>query len=242
MAIVFFSDIDDTLIQRKKNYRLPVTNDANVPTVSTSYSTAVQKSLINLCNEQIFIPVTGRNKAAIDRLSIAMTSFKVIDHGAIILNENDEVDPLWQQMLVKESGSWQGVLEDYSARILKFIDEKGLELRCKLISDFGFACYVSIKGRYDELLKLSAITDQFSALANNARVHINDSNMALLPPFACKKRAVEFLQQYFIAQAKDTLFVGMGDSNSDLAFMQTCHFQMIPQHSQINTENLYEHY
>lgn len=242
MAIVFFSDIDDTLIQRKKNYQPPISSAADVPTVSSSYSTAVQQSLINLCNEQVFIPVTGRNKAAIDRLSIAMTSFKVIDHGAIILNKDDEIDPLWQQILMKESDSWQSVLEDYAAKIVALINEEKLALRCKVISDFGVVCYVSIKGKYDELLKLSEISDQFNALADNARVHLNDSNMALLPPFACKKRAVEFLQKYYTAQAKDTLFVGMGDSNSDLAFMQTCHFQMIPQHSQINMENLYEHY
>lgn len=242
MAIVFFSDIDDTLIQRKKNYQPPISSDVELPTVSSSYSTPAQQSLINLCNEQVFIPVTGRNKAAIDRLSIMMNSFKVIDHGAIILNENDEIDPDWQKILLKESDSWQHILADYAARIIQFIKDKSLALRCKLISDFGFACYVSIKGSYDELLKLSAITDQFSVLADNARVHLNGSNMALLPPFACKKRAVEFLQQYFLAQAQDTLFVGLGDSNSDLAFMQTCHFQMIPQHSQINTENLYEHY
>ncbi|MFT5707215.1 MAG: hydroxymethylpyrimidine pyrophosphatase-like HAD family hydrolase [Oceanospirillaceae bacterium] len=241
MPIVFFSDIDDSLIQTKRkclDEPVLTTTAVDKEGLAASFSTPAQQLLINLCNEHIFIPVTGRNKAALDRVSIAHSSFQVIDHGAIVLNAQGELDKGWLNILADQTAQWRPVLTDYVDQVQQVISEQKLALRCRIISDFGIACYISIKGEQADLTKLAQISERFSTLDENARVHINGDNMALLPPYACKKSAVNYLKQHFLADNQQTLFVGIGDSDSDLAFMQACHFQMIPQKSQISEGRL----
>jgi hypothetical protein len=241
MPIVFFSDIDDSLIQTKRkclDEPVLTTTAVDKEGLAASFSTPAQQLLINLCNEHVFIPVTGRNKAALDRVTIEHSSFQVIDHGAIILNAQGELDGCWAAILADQTAQWESLLIDYVNQVQQMIDEQALALRCRIISDFDIACYISIKGEQTDLAKLAQIGSRFSALDDNARVHINGDNMALLPPYACKKRAVEFLKQRFLVNDQQSLFVGIGDSDSDLAFMQACHFQMIPQKSQITAGKL----
>jgi hypothetical protein len=241
MSIVIFSDIDDTLIQTER--KSPQGAELTVTAVDkedqpASFSTLPQMHLFNWYANQQLIPVTGRNKDALDRVSLQFTSYKVIDHGAIVLDEQDEIDSNWLDILNRESGDWQKILDNYVDEVTNKINDQQLSLRCRVINDFGFPCYISIKGEPDDLKKLAGVAERFCQLSDNARQHINGNNMALLPPYACKKRAVEFLQQQFLSENNGTLFVGAGDSSSDLAFMQSCHFQMIPLISQISRNNL----
>jgi hydroxymethylpyrimidine pyrophosphatase-like HAD family hydrolase len=241
MPIVFFSDIDDTLIQSKKkclDEPKLTARAVDLQGKSSSYSTQQQQLLIDMCNEHIFIPVTGRNKAATDRVNLNNSSFQVIDHGAIILNSQGELDLGWSKILQAQAAQWQVILEKYLQEIKQCVASKQLAVRSKMITDFGYACYVSVKGSEESLSQLLPITERFAKQGENARVHFNATNMALLPPFACKKRAVLYLKEHFLALDSATLFIGLGDSNSDLDFMHTCHFQMIPQHSQISREKL----
>ena len=241
MPIVFFSDIDDTLIQTQKKCLNEVkltTNAVDANGQPSSFSTPAQQQLINMCNEHIFIPVTGRNKAALDRVSISTNGFQVIDHGAIVLNEKGDMDEQWATILTEQSLDWHNILEDHLKQVQHIVAKKSLALRCRIIFDFGFACYISIKGNPLDLVKLDEICQNFCAIADNARVHTNGDNMALLPPFACKKLAVNYLKQNYLTINSETLFIGLGDSNSDLPFMQECHFQMIPPKSQISADKL----
>jgi hydroxymethylpyrimidine pyrophosphatase-like HAD family hydrolase len=241
MSIVVFTDIDDTLIQTKRKCEsgteMAVTafdKDAQ----PASFSSVGQLRFYNWCNDQRLIPVTGRNKEALDRVSLAFNTYKVIDHGAIILDEYNKIEADWLRVLNRESTQWQEILTHYVEEVLAIITKQRLSLRCRIITDFGFPCYISIKGEPDDLLKLNGIGERFCQQADNARVHINGKNMALLPPYACKKRAVEFLQKILITGQSNLLFLGVGDSNSDLAFMSSCHFQVIPSVSQISQDKL----
>lgn len=241
MSIVVFTDLDDTLIQTEKkcpsNEKL-TTTATDKEGQPASYSTSAQLSLFDWCSAQSIIPVTGRNKQALDRVSLPFTQYKVIDHGAIILNQQNLIDPEWLELIKTQSQQWVSILELYLSKVEQEIRRQQLSLRCRIISDFDIACYISIKGEADDLDKLNVIADQFSLQDANARVHINGSNMALLAPYSCKKRAVEFLQKRFRQENSSTLFIGAGDSNSDLPFMQSCHFQVIPTTSQITRDKL----
>lgn len=241
MSIVVFTDIDDTLIQTKRKCvsgeEMAVTaidKDAQ----PASFSSAGQLHFYHWCNDQRLIPVTGRNKEALDRVSLSFDTYKVIDHGAIILDEENDIESDWLQVLTQESCQWQEILDHYVEEVLAIITSQQLSLRCRVISDFGFPCYISIKGESTDLLQLEGIAERFCQQAENARMHINGKNMALLPPYACKKRAVEFIQKKLIADQSNLLFLGVGDSTSDLAFMASCHFQVIPSVSQISQDKL----
>jgi hydroxymethylpyrimidine pyrophosphatase-like HAD family hydrolase len=242
MKTVILSDIDDTLIGTIKK----CTEGASLEVAGTdklgqplSYTTQHQRWLIDLFSQHEFIPVTGRNKAALDRVSIDFNSFKVIDHGAIILDANDELMPSWAEVIERYIPDWQPILEQYNADINALIERDGLNIRCHIISDYGFPCYVSIKSDTEDLSILDSFASSFCALGDNARSHINGHNMALLPPYTCKKTSVEFLQQHYLATIDDDVFfLAAGDSCSDLPYMNSCDFSLIPQRSQITKERL----
>lgn len=241
MTIIVFSDIDDTLIQSKRkclDIDIAQVTATNKDSKSSSFSTIEQLHLYNWFNNENLIPVTGRGKEAFERISLSFNSYKVINHGAIILNKENVLDEEWNTLIKRETQRWGRVLQQYFQELLDFIDQRKLVLRCRLVDEFGYKCYISIKGNHNDLLKLSTITERFLALPDNTRLHFNDQNMALLPPYACKKRAVEFLQEKHRKADPNTLFIGVGDSNSDLNFMSSCHFQMLPTNSQINREKL----
>ena len=70
-------------------------------------------------------------------------------------------------------------------------------------------------------------TDDFS-------VHTNDRDLAFLPPYASKRRSVNFLKRIFKNEYNGHItFFGLGDSLSDSGFMSICDFQIIPSNSQI---------
>ena len=243
MKTIIFSDIDDTLISTKSK----CTEGALLEVGGTdklgqplSYTTQHQRWLIELFSGHDLIPVTGRNKAALDRVNIPFESFKVIDHGAIIIDENDELMPDWAAIIEGYIPKWQPILEQYNADINALIERDGLQIRCHIISDYGYPCYVSIKSETEDLALLDLFAESFCALGDNARAHVNGHNMALMPPYTCKKASVEFLQQHYLAEAKDddVFFLGAGDSSSDLPYMNTCDFSLIPQRSQITKDKL----
>lgn len=241
MPIVLFSDIDDTLIQTKTkcpNGALLEVGGLDKMGEPLSYITEQQRKLITQFEQHEFIPVTGRNKSALDRVTIPFNSFKVVDHGAIVLDANDELLADWVTFIDKLSLVWQPILERFNETINTYIKEHKLSLRCHIISDFDFPCYISIKGETEHLARLKSFAEEFCSLGDNAREHVNGHNMALLPPYACKKKAVEFLKQHYLALEPSTLFIAAGDSSSDLPYMNECHFSIIPSTSQITQEKL----
>lgn len=241
MTIVVFSDIDDTLMQTKR--KCPSNESLQVGAVdknglALSFTTQQQNHLLTLFKHCELIPVTGRNKDALDRVSMDFIGYKIIDHGAIILNENNHIVPDWLDILNVECEKWHDLLEKYNQNINEIIQQNNLELRCKVISDYGFSCYISIKGNSNDFPQLNSLASTFCCLADNARLHINGNNMALLPPYACKKQAVDFLKTNYIIEDDSTLFIAAGDSCTDLPYMSSCHFKIIPSSSQIANEKL----
>jgi predicted mannosyl-3-phosphoglycerate phosphatase (HAD superfamily) len=59
--------------------------------------------------------------------------------------------------------------------------------------------------------------------------------MALLPPFADKEKAVAFLMRRIRDTVLNPLFLGLGDSITDLPFLRLCHYAITPRGSQIQT-------
>ena len=239
MSVVLFTDIDDTLIQTERKHpggSEPYVSAVDKEGKAASFSTPQQRLLLSLFEQHHIVPVTGRNKDALDRLVWRFDGFKVIDHGAIVIGHDDKIDQTWFELIEFDTQKWSQILNDYNKRINAYIIDQELNLRCRVISDYGIDCYLSIKGEAVELPRLSEISADFCALDDHARVHINDQNMALLPPYTCKKKAVEFVKNVYLDKGEETLFVGAGDSTTDLPFMSDCDFHLIPSSSQITRD------
>jgi hydroxymethylpyrimidine pyrophosphatase-like HAD family hydrolase len=235
--VYVFTDLDDTLFQtRGKCGDGPVHEAAyDKEGAPLSYHTEEQLALLGLFGTATLIPVTGRNLAALNRVrSVRFPWLRVTSHGALVLDAEEKLLPSWARLLDAELATWEARFEDALAYAHDRIKTEGLSLRAKVIHDQDIPVYVSIKGESDEI---AAMSEAFRPLWSEGVVHRNGHNMALLPPYASKARAVEHIMALIREEAAaPPLFVGLGDSLTDVPFLKLCHFALTPQGSQIHQE------
>jgi hydroxymethylpyrimidine pyrophosphatase-like HAD family hydrolase len=234
-SVFVFTDLDDTLFQtRHKCPEVGALFEAAVDRQGRSlgYFTPQQKALVRLLEQGTVIPVTGRNAIALERVHLEFSSYRITSHGALILGENGLLDEAWWRLIRAQHEQWIEPMATTLAHLSRIIAREGLAIRCRLIEDQGIPVYVSIKGEEVALGKIAeAVRGIWSA--HGTRVHRNGQNMALLPPFAHKEQAVGFLMERLKRHKGEPLFIGIGDSMTDLPFLRLCHYALIPQRSQI---------
>jgi len=240
---IIFTDIDDTLLQsrRKCPPDTPLYDggyDSQGELISL-YSEQ-QKTLLHWFSDGRIIPVTGRNTAALHRLTVQFQHEKIVNHGALILDEHYDVIPTWRAKIASAIEVWQDFLVDINIRVNAAITQQNLSLRSRVVEDHDVPCYVSIKGDPSQFSQLQSLLDEHKAYQQGAIIHLNGRNMALLPCYASKANAVAFLMNDYKKTYPHSLFIGAGDSHSDLPFMQLCHYMMIPHQSQINQRQIWE--
>ncbi len=240
--VFVFSDLDDTLlqIQRKCITAGPLTEAAvDREGQPLSFHSPEQLLLLELFKPCTLIPVTGRNLSALDRIrSPSFSSYRITSHGAVVWRTDKGLLPDWKRKIEQEASLWEPRMQ----RLLKVIEdfhqaERGGDLRFRMIYDAGIPVYLSIKGSQEYLSRIEDMLYPVWSQEMGAVIHRNDHNMALLPPYADKAKAVKYVMELIRAQCEvSPLFIGMGDSLTDLSFLKACHFALTPQHSQIHQE------
>lgn len=235
--IIAFSDLDDTLFSSPREFDavegLHVAATLPGGEVGAYASSAQSKMLEMISSSCMLVPVTGRRTGSLSRVLCPFNGDKIASHGAIILDKENNIHPEWQRVLNAEVGPWRVKMAELYMAACEHIEVHGLDLRVRIVEDSGYPCYLCIKGDTDDLRKIHA--DHFGKLANGFFIHVNNRNLAFLPPYASKQRAVIFLKQRYQKEFKGApMYLGLGDSLSDLPFMSECHFQIIPSVSQIS--------
>ncbi len=235
MQLAIFSDLDDTWFQTAP--KCGGLTDNTVAALdrlgqALSFHKPVQHALLKLLHPAAthFIPVTGRNGEALARVvSPTWTDWAITSHGAWVLQAGGQPDAAWQAYLAPHLAVWIPHLTAFAAEAQPLAAHHAG--RARLILDQALPVYVSCKG---EAAYLDAVEAQLTApwQALGGQVHRNGHNLALLPPFANKATAVHFLMQR-LRQAGEWVFLGLGDSLTDLPFLQLCDFALVPQASQI---------
>ena len=233
--IYVFSDLDDTLIQTKGKLHQGVayeTGAYNRDGSPLSFFSSHQKTLLLLLEQAraVIIPVTGRTSEALGRVDYAFPSFSAVSHGAVVVKPDGKICDHWLKSLNDQPKDWDRVLYSINEQVQKHINTQNLDARTRVIVDQGITAYVSVKGTPCALTSIEPMVRE-SPLG----FHRNGRNLALLPPYACKKQAVEHIKQ-FLDIRPDDLILGMGDSTTDLHFIRSCHFGVIPVNSQIDRE------
>lgn len=233
--IYVFSDLDDTLIQSKGKLPQGVafeTGAYNCDGLPRSFFSSHQRALLSLVERSgaVIIPVTGRSCEALGRVDYAFSSFRAVSHGAVVVKPDGKVCSHWLKSVNVQTKDWPGILGSINEQIHKRINNQNLDARTRVVVDQGITAYVSVKGTLSALAALEP-----SVRESSLGFHRNGRGLALLPPYASKKRAVEHIKQFLDIEADD-LILGMGDSVTDLPFIRSCHFGVIPVNSQIDRE------
>ena len=243
-AITVFTDLDDTLFQTAAKARALAGRHGGRAAALTaaahdragaplSFHTPAQLALLDLLLGCEVIPVTGRNRSALDRVtSPVFRDCRITSHGAVLYGPDGEVLPSWRERLAAGTAASGPAMQALAATVAALIDGAGLALRVRVIEDAGVPVYVSIKGDGPALDRAETLVREGGD--ERWRLHRNGRNLAALPPFADKRAAVAHLMDLKRTLDPTRTFLGIGDSVSDLGFMTLCDFAMVPCRTQIH--------
>lgn len=225
-------DLDSTFVHTTRNpdaflHKILRTNPQ---TGSRTYMTTEQEKLYELIDQSgTIIPITGRSSESIQELGIPFEGYKIVCHGGLILDANNEEVLAWKE--ISTGPGQEEILQAILSYWQSVIRSKGLPARVWMVAEFGRSIYVSLKGSPEILNSLALDLQGANLLPDTYMIHYNHRNMAVLPPFVRKEKALSWLREQFFPEK--ALWLGFGDSNSDLPYMQACDFWITPSGSQI---------
>lgn len=230
---ILFLDLDDTIFQTKRRNEKGIFEaTVSEKKTSVSYMTKYQKiffdMLLEIENLKI-IPLTARMLEQYKRVT-ALENTDINEaslyFGGMILNAM-EIDPHWDNIVKNKYKRLNLTLKELYDQVSKIIDKSSF--RISILDGF----YLSIKNKdpkNKEAMQLLFL--EVKKLINEEYfLHFNNNNIAIVPEFIGKNHTA----QYFIEKYEPELTIGMGDSFSDLKFMDICDFKIIPSKSQIES-------
>lgn len=244
MQRYIFLDLDDTLFQtlrkcplEKDDPRLEVR--AFLPDgTPNSYATHKQQWLWQwLAHDFKIVPVTARDVQAFERVNLAFHEEVVLNHGAVILDKQRRVDPLWMATMLANLPYYHAQLQAVWAELEKYTQHlPGYKLR--LVQDFDITWYGVVKHQDGSEIPLQALIDAVlkthpALLSGDLYWHLNSNNLAVLPKIINKESAVSYLMTHYQQHDPELLTFGAGDSRTDAAFMSLCDYALIPSHTQL---------
>jgi hydroxymethylpyrimidine pyrophosphatase-like HAD family hydrolase len=245
MQSYIFLDLDDTLFQTLRKCPL----GADDPTLqartsladgtANSYATHKQQWLWQWLEQGFkIVAVTGRDSFAFNRVTLPFQEEVVLNHGAVILNKQRIIDPVWMADMKQNLPVYHEKLLDLWQTILAYcLKDKGFKTR--LVNDFDITWYGVIKHSAGTE---SALTPLLNDIINghphiqdgSLYWHLNGNNLAVLPKIINKESAVHYLIAEYKKQYPDLLTFGAGDSHTDAAFMSLCDYALIPKNTQLS--------
>lgn len=242
MQPYIFLDLDDTLFQTLRKcakddhprLQLRATLPDGTP---NSFATHKQQWLWQwLCKDFKMVAVTARDFHAFGRVDLPFQEEIVLNHGAVILDKQRNVDAVWMAKM-------QRALPSYHAKLLevwqtvKAYCASDLDFKLRLVDDFDITWYGVIKHKLGTEAVLLPIVQHIEThkhlIDGSLYWHLNGNNLAILPKIITKESAVEYLINIYKQQHPELITFAAGDSKTDAAFMALCDYALIPTKTQL---------
>ena len=190
-----------------------------------------RRNFIDLISKYTVIPVTARSREALSRVQLSFQKEKIINFGATILDEHNQVNEIWRNSILKQQLMFN-TLNAYET-IKK---EMKLPSQFKLIERFDNDILVFLNYRNENISLSENI--QFKLEIENFLsknqvpfyVYMTDRDLTLIPHYIKKELAVEFIMEKY----KGETTIGIGDHKNDFSFMSLCDFSIIPNDSSLS--------
>lgn len=244
MQNYIFLDLDDTLFQTlKKCERGPADPTlqarAYLPDgTPNSYATDKQQWLWEWLDKDFrIVPVTARDVHAFHRVDLPFREEVVLNHGAVILDKNRNVDSRWMNRMVPALPEYHDKLTSVWNGIQAFCSHHdGYKLR--LVEDFDITWYGVVKHKSSMESPLKTLLDTVIKphpflLDGSLYWHLNGNNLAILPKIINKEDAVSYLLDRYRQLHPEILTFGAGDSLRDAPFIALCDYALIPKNTQL---------
>jgi hydroxymethylpyrimidine pyrophosphatase-like HAD family hydrolase len=238
---VILTDLDDTLFQSKKKCPLGVELIPAATLVDGtlfSWMTPKQQHLLQTWVQSgaEVIPVTARSLAAFRRVKYSFLDGAIVQHGGLILDAKGEIDRDWWLECQTLLEPYRKQMQEIHQAVVDFSAQQGTLADVWITAEEGLDFYVLLKNRDRETRDLGEFGDRLQEWAKQFGgfwQHRNGNNWALLPNVLGKHHAVEYWKARRDSETQETLWIGVGDSETDLPFMKSCDYCMFPRKSQI---------
>ena len=228
--ILFFADLDDSIFQTKRkddNGKYKATFPKNI--LKTSYYTKAQFELLNFIlstEEIIFIPLTARTEEQFKRTSIYKKSQAEIYsyyYGSALYINNIFHQPFYKFI----SKDFESGFKDLES-IITLTTKKFPEIKFENVDDKYFTT------DFKSTAFIKYLQNMINTKYQNIDIYIEEKYITLLPKVCNKKSVVTYLKKILSPK----LIIGIGNSVSDIAFLNECDFKIISHIGNLNEKLL----
>lgn len=232
--MLILTDLDDTLFQTKRKCPPGSTDLAVMSTLAdgsaSGFATPGQQRFLAWLRAGEVVPVTARSREVLGRVLIDRAP-AICSNGGCVVTGGGQVDREWHSRLTALAAgdtSVQGVSDGLETSL------DPVWFRYWVVEEGDLPLYIVVKSNEDDgvLLKEAEVQAR-EAVPGHWRTHRNGNNLAFLPPWLNKRHAAAYLIDKTRLIQPDLLVVGVGDSHSDVGFMDLCDFAMTPTSSQL---------
>ncbi len=235
MQFVTFLDLDDTLLQTAGKCRPgddvePVAWRINGEPLSFM-STKQKAFLMGMKSLGEIVFVTARNTDSVSRIRLPVRAWWITSFGAVIHDPDGSPDHEYNQIIKNDLQPLSSLLHQFRLDLEKESQDPDVHIR--VIGDDGLDVYVVAKQTRGVASSLDNL-EKFSRehLPSVFLIHRNGNNLAILPKVARKERAVRHLMDVEFNTSEWTS-IGVGDSETDAAFIACCDWRVIPSNTQL---------
>lgn len=241
MPVVIFTDLDDTLFSsvRKQGTDTELVAQAWLQDGSPiSFSSPRQRALQHWMSlSSRVIPVTARSLNAFRRVDLRFGSYAVLSHGACVLRPDGGLDEAWNAQVQSLLQHAAPALQDALEALRHSPQAKSGSLMVRMVEEQGAALYALVKHAQGDSAVIAELAAEVARpwLQQHPGfcLHLNDNNLALIPPGIGKAPAMRYVSGLLRAELGEFMSVGMGDSLTDAQFMLECDYALLPGRSQL---------
>lgn len=236
---LFLIDLDDTVLQTAR--KMSPDEARHVASLDKhgqplSFTNNTQQAFLQwLLATADVVPVTARSVDAFKRVQLPFSQGAICAHGAVILDADGTIDTAWHKYINNELEKYRVAIQRIERELAAIGVIQGLSLRTWIIDEMGMATYALAKhnNQQDDVLIAVEAQLKLNVDLSDFYIHRNSNNLAILPNVLHKKFAVQEWLRRDRERYGERPVLGFGDSLSDVAFLQHCHWWATPRQGQL---------
>jgi len=246
--LLILTDLDDSLFSTIR--KIPASQRAGKMLAARaangkeSFMTRKQQALISWMDLSRCVPVTARGTEAYSRVTLPFSGpAAILANGAVLLNRDKSVNETWAETVNTVLQPLQTTLYALSDTLQLLAGKRSMNIRSWAVVEPSCGAVYAVAKSNDsalgeglsdllEDLRITLCANDANAL-NAWQFHINGNNLSITPVGISKAIAARYLLDT-LDPGEDLLTIGVGDSETDLAFMRLCNVWLTPAHSQID--------
>ncbi|SMB88443.1 Hydroxymethylpyrimidine pyrophosphatase [Deinococcus hopiensis KR-140] len=226
LGTLLLLDLDDTVMlsRRKLNPAEHTVSAVDAAGEALCHSTAQHLALLERFRDALVVPVTGRSEAAMGRVRLPFSSYRVLDHGATVLYPDGSRDKVWDARV----GAGEDLTEltaELEARFSPMAGYRVLPLETRA-GPYGLCIKHAERGPEATAQAAVALRERASTLGWS---FLNAPGApSLVRPGVGKREACVYLLEHLCPDRTRWVVFGAGDALSDVPFLSLCDFVVMP--------------